>query len=822
VTNEHDPLAGLSRRELRELRARLDQAERAADAAEAAAPGGFYDGAPIEPGTEEARGSDAWSGGGAAGAESDASAAGATGAWTAGGAAGAGSSESAAGAASPRPQVAAHPGASAPEPATRPANTWDLPTEALTVQHHDDAPASSARPAGAPGAYGSSTPADATRVMPTYPDSAATVAMPVASPDHTRTEAMPFVDLPASQAAPQDPFPTAQPAPQDPYASAPTPPLGTAAPAGAPATAAGGAGDGSGNPPGGDDMAEKPRKSRRARNITLIVLLVLIVCVGWLGVRALMVKNDLQAAQRVVSHVQQEPDSLDAALPVLGDYAGSAASVRWDPIWRAAEFVPWAGANLKGVRLAAESLDVAANDLAVPALEAMRTESETPILQRVLPILDEVQPRITSLADKIHDVAGSSSLIGPVRSGVDMVDKVMQQAGPAIGVAPGLLGADGEKNYLLVFMNNAESVGLAGSAASQTLINVNEGAIEIAAQAGSGDFNELGGAVDVEVPQSALDLYTSYLVDHVNTTPSRPDFPTMAALDRAFWNRDIGDQQIDGVVGIDPIALSYILDATGPITIEETGDTLTSANAVQLLLSDVYSRWSDYESQDMADAFFAGVATKVFDKIATGDFDMLTMVSSLGRGIDQGSLLFHSFDEETQNYIAEERVSGILPETNEEESVVGVYFRDESTSKISYYMKSNIDVMQTCTDGGATFDVSTTLHLDLPTFDGLPDYVRPQNQAFPGLSRTAVYVYGPAGTTLDSVEIEGRQVEIKNQEIDDLGRPVAFVWAYLGPTEMATVNATFSGDGDFGPAAVWSTPMVNASTGTVTPCGATE
>src|SRR5690606_31091187 len=126
----------------------------------------------------------------------------------------------------------------------------------------------------------------------------------------------------------------------------------------------------------------------------------------------------------------------------------------------------------------------------------------------------------------------------------------------------------------------------------------------------------------------------------------------------------------------------------------------------------------------------------------------------LGRGIGQGSLLFHSFDEDTQSYIADERVSGVLPQDNDDESVVGVYFRDESTSKISYYMKSNIDVTQTCTDGGASFAVDTTLHMDIPTFDGLPDYVRPQNDAFPGVSRTAVYVYGPPGTKLDSVEIE--------------------------------------------------------------------
>ena len=748
MNEEHDPLAGLSRRELRELRARLDQAEQAADAADAAASAASQ-GAAVPPVTRA-------------------------------------------------PQHSGTP-------------DWDVPTEAMPIH----------KPAGVDPV--------ATVANPTFPDNATRI-MPLA--DDTRTEAMPFgslaEDVPRQTPA-HDPYAAMREAQaaalaaraesfggaQDPFAA-----VNTTPPLGAPLPGTGMAGGGSGTTDGGDDMAsaDKPRKSHRARNITLIVLLVLLVCVAWLGVRVVMVKNSLQSAQRVVTHVQQDPDSIDAALPVLGDYAGSAASVKWDPIWRVSEFIPWAGVNLKGVRLAAESLDVASNDLAVPALEAMHSDSDTPILQRVLPILTDVQPKITSLADKIHKVADSSSLVGPVRDGVDTVDKVMQQAGPAIGVAPGLLGADGEKNYLLVFMNNAESVGLAGSAASQTLVNVNDGKIEITAQAGSGQFDEKGGPVDVKVDQSALDLYTNYLVDHVNTTASRPDFPTMAALDRAFWNRDIGDQKIDGVVGMDPIALSYILDATGPINIEETGDTLTSANAVQLLLSDVYARWNSYEDPEIVDSFFAGVASKVFDKIATGDFDMITMVSSLGRGIDQGSLLFHSFDDETQSYIQHERVSGILPTSNDEESVVGVYFRDESTSKIDYYMKSNIDVTQACTEAGASFDVTTTLHMDVPTFAGLPDYVKPQNPAFLGVSRTAVYVYGPPGTTLDSVEVEGRQVEIQSQDIDDLGRPVAFVWAYLGPTEQATVHATFSGKGDFGPAAVWSTPMVNASTGTVTPC----
>ncbi|MGO1255960.1 MAG: DUF4012 domain-containing protein [Microbacterium gubbeenense] len=606
---------------------------------------------------------------------------------------------------------------------------------------------------------------------------------------------------------------------------APTPAMGVPAqasgpavpPQGPPASHSGSGSDG--------DQPKKRWTKRHTKRTIVIAIIVLVLCGLWLGIRALMVKGDLEAAQRIVTHVQEEPDSLRGAMPVLGDYAGSAASVRWDPVWRVAEIIPWAGANLKGVRLASESLDVAVNDLAVPAFDAMDSGGDESVLQKILPVLEDAQPRVEKLAEGLDGVAQSGSLIGPVRSGVDLVNGIMQSAAPAIGVAPGLLGAEGEKNYLLVFMNNAESVGLAGSAASQTLVHVDNGNLEITAQAGSGEFNEEGGPVDVEVPQSALDLYSSFLVDHVNTTPSRPDFPTMASLNKAFWNRDIGDQQIDGVVALDPIALSYILDATGPITItspDGTVDTLTSDNAVQLLLSEVYARWNSYEAPELVDAFFAGVAAQVFDKIATADFNMMGMVSSLGRGIDQGSILFHSFDDETQDFIADERVSGILPTDNEETSTVGVYFRDESASKIDYYMRSNIDVTQTCTDGSTSFDVATTLHLDIDqgVADALPDYVKSGTPGW-GSSRfrTAVYVYGPPGTTLDEVTVEGREVEIKSQDIDDLGRPVAFVWTYLAPTELATVNATFSGDGDFGPAALWSTPMVNATTGTVAACG---
>ncbi|WOF22317.1 DUF4012 domain-containing protein [Microbacterium betulae] len=567
----------------------------------------------------------------------------------------------------------------------------------------------------------------------------------------------------------------------------------------------------------GGDGEGKASRRRRIRLGVIIGVAVLVVAGLWLGARVLIVKGELESAQRVVNHIQ-DGGTLEVSVPILGEHAAAAASVAVDPVWRVAEFIPWAGDNLRGVRLAAEALDVVSNDVGVPALEEMSKDTDESIIARILPLLEGSTDDVVRIADGIEGVKDSGSLIAPVQTGVNLVDTVMQLAAPAFEYGPELLGANGERNYLLVFQNNAESVGLGGSAASQTLLNANAGNLAIANQASSADFQE-GVPVDVDVDQSALDLYNNYLVDHINTSASRPDFPTMAAITSAFWQRDIADDTIDGVAGIDPVALGYILEATGPITLD-TGDVMTSDNAAQLLLSDVYGRWNSYENPDVVDEFFASVAEQVFAKVSTGDFDIQSMLWAVQHGIEGGNILFYSAHDEVQSQIAAERVSGILPKDNEESTTVGVFFRDESASKIDYYMKSNIDVVETCSESSTQVAVTTTLHLDLDqaSADALPDYVK---SATWGSSqfRTQVYVYGPPGTTVDSVEVDGRQVSLQRDDVVDLDRPVAWFETYLAPSELATVTATFSGEGDFGPLALRSTPMVQATTGAITECG---
>lgn len=554
--------------------------------------------------------------------------------------------------------------------------------------------------------------------------------------------------------------------------------------------------------------ASAPRKRRRVIGIVIAaVLAIAVLAVCWLVFRALTVKSELEASQRIVAEVQNGDAEIAAALPELGEHASAAAGAAGDPVWRLAEVIPGAGDNLRGVRLAAESLDLLANDLGQPLFAAFEGDSDRGLIAVALPLFETAAPDVTRLADGLDEVR-EGALLDPVRAGVEQVGDVMSAMAPTLSMLPDVLGANGERHHLLVFQNNAESVGLGGSAASQTLIRADGGELEMVHQANSDQYKN-GTAVDVEVPESATDLYTRYLVDHINTSASRPDFPTMAEIVTAWWQRDIRDDQIDGVLSADPLALARMLSATGPIELS-TGDVLTEDNAVDLLLREAYERWGTQETKFGADAFFASVAEQVFSKIASGDFDAQKMIVALGESIETGSLLFYSADDEVQQIVEPLKVSGILPATNDEQTTVGVYFRDESGSKIDYYMDSAVAVAASCADGRRSFDVSAQLHLDISPEEAaqLPPYVRSQNWGIERF-RTQVDVYGPPGTSVESTAVDGRQVELRSDNVDDLGRPVASFWTYLSPGESAEVTATFSGDdGDYGALDVRTTPMI--------------
>ena len=148
----------------------------------------------------------------------------------------------------------------------------------------------------------------------------------------------------------------------------------------------------------GIDEPRSGRQRRRRRIWTVVILIVIafLVAVCWVGLRAITVKNGLVESQDLIAEIQGGGDVNDV-LPELSESAASAGAAASDPVWWVMEWVPVVGDNLRGVRLAAQSLDALVNGVALPVMGD--EDSKGSITERLLDATDDQAQHVTELAD---------------------------------------------------------------------------------------------------------------------------------------------------------------------------------------------------------------------------------------------------------------------------------------------------------------------------------------------------------------------------------------------------------------------------------------
>jgi hypothetical protein len=294
-----------------------------------------------------------------------------------------------------------------------------------------------------------------------------------------------------------------------------------------------------------------------------------------------------------------------------------------------------------------------------------------------------------------------------------------------------------------------------------------------------------------------------------------PQFPRTAELLAARWQQRF-DERVDGVLSVDPVALSYLLEATGPVKVD--GVTLSSANAVDQLLNRTYLRLPDPERQDV---FFRDAARTVFDAVASGTGSPQQLIEALAHAARDGRLLVHSFDRAEQRALEGTRVSGALPSGVSGRPQVGVYLNDATGSKMSYYLDYTAGVTSTsCShdrqhlSGHAMIGSrAPTDAASLPTsITGGAAYGIPA-----GSQMVATDVYGPVGGTLVDFVLDGRKLSPPLHDYQ--GRPVVSLALFLDPgQELDLTWAMTTGPGQTGDIDVRVTPGVRtASPSSVTP-----
>nr|BFE44741.1 hypothetical protein GCM10017547_26340 [Pseudarthrobacter oxydans] len=374
----------------------------------------------------------------------------------------------------------------------------------------------------------------------------------------------------------------------------------------------------------------------------------------------------------------------------------------------------------------------------------------------------------------------------------------LNSAADAANVAPAMLGADGPKSYLLMIQNNAEARASGGIPGALAILTLNQGKLSLDAQSSAGDLGIMSPALPVD--QEQQQIYTSRLGKYMQDVNLTPDFPTAATTAQAMWEAKTG-HRVDGVISIDPVVLSYMIQATGPIAVkgpelalvQATGlpTELTGTNVVPTLLSDVYAKIKQPKLQD---AYFAGVAKEVFSALSTGKGEAKGLIAGLTRGTGEGRVLLWSAKASEQSVISKYPVSGSITGPSVAPAQFGVYFNDGTGAKMDYYVKRTVQLIKECPkDGyeGTTVRVTSTNTAPSDAATSLPPYVTGDGVfgVPPGSIQTNIVAYGPAQAHVETTRLDGQKTEFAPYFHGN--RPVGVLAIRLAPGESRTVDFTF-------------------------------
>ncbi|MFP7834838.1 DUF4012 domain-containing protein [Marisediminicola sp. LYQ134] len=543
-----------------------------------------------------------------------------------------------------------------------------------------------------------------------------------------------------------------------------------------------------------------------------------------------MARDELERAVTLVDAMQGQivagaTDEAQQTFTEFSDRAATSASLTSDPIWRGFELLPWLGPNLTAVREIAGVVDDVSRDAIAPLIDvAGRIDVEDfkptdgavdvqPLIE-ARPAVAEANAALQAAQTRVESI-DSSATIGAVTGATSELRGVVAEAAETIDVLdravqllPAVLGAEGPRNYLLLFANSAETRTTGGNPGALALLATDNGRIQLAQQASSSDFPTYPDPV-LPLPTETLGLYgdaTGRFMQSVNLTPY---FPLTGQLAQEMWRLEFGTE-VEGVISIDPVTLSYLLTATGPVTLP-TGDVLTSENVVQTLLVDAYARYPAPADQD---AFFAGAAATVFNTVASGDFDPAALVTALGQAGDERRIYIWSSNEAEQDVLSGSTLQGTLPVSTDDTLRFGAYLNDGTGSKMGAYLDVALAEGQaTCrADERPVHRVQMTLTNTAPAdaATSLPSYVTGGGVygVAPGNNRTVVSVYAPPDMENNGFARDGETIPY--QPAINMGYPVSLIPVELAPGESTVLQFDWLGAAPFeGETVIEITPLIH-------------
>ncbi|MGE2728587.1 DUF4012 domain-containing protein [Mycolicibacterium vaccae] len=561
---------------------------------------------------------------------------------------------------------------------------------------------------------------------------------------------------------------------------------------------------------------------------TAILAVVVVGFACWVAVGAVQAKSNLELARDSAQEAKEAlldgdtaaaSESADVALNSAQDARDATHSVAWNVV----AALPWLGSPFKAGQQVTEVVLGLASDVLRPAADVGLTISPERLYQdgKVdVDLLRSQEAQLTELsasAKRLNSDAGAItdpryvSLLADARtqlqSQISGVTSLIENVAVAARLAPPMMGADGPRNYFMGFQTNAELRGTGGLLGGFGVLKFDNGVPSVNTLAPNTDMTGAVAPIDLGLEYDQQYAFAEPFTDFRNSNLS-PHFPYAAQIWKTMWTERTG-QEVDGVIALDPVTLSYILGAVGPITMPD-GEVVSKDNVVELTESTAYLRFPT--DQTARKEYLQDIANAVVKKMTAPVKSPRLLLDALGRAVSERRLAVWSDVPEEQEVLEETQLAHILP--GDEAPYAGVVINNLGGNKVDYYLKTQIEyAADACRGPTRASTVNVKLTNTVPD-EPLPDYVAAAAGLSPelliqvprGTNVASVRLFATKGANLSSAILNGERVPaILNTE---RGHPVFEVQVIVPPGQSADISFQLSEPNVPGKPRVPSPPLV--------------
>ena len=367
----------------------------------------------------------------------------------------------------------------------------------------------------------------------------------------------------------------------------------------------------------------------------------------------------------------------------------------------------------------------------------------------------------------------SGWLVGPAHDAVREIGEDTARAAElstdlsgVLRAAPGLLGGDGERRYLVAFINPAEARGLGGFLGNYALLTADDGRVTMSDFGRSDDFmaaTAARGEVGIQEPAAYLERYAHYGVGGGSEpTPEwwwqqitvSPDMPSAAQAIADFYEGSTGTA-LDGVMAIAPQGIAAAMAATGPVEVPSIDRTITADSVSQFVMYDQYLLIAAQPPTLRTDALEL-IARTTFDRLL--DLGSLTRdtLRPMGDAVARRHVMVWAADVGEQDALSAAGIGGEFSSPRGSASAaVALMNQNGGPNKLDAYLQRSISYDAVVDDRTGTFTATTTVLLEnqVPSLDFEPQVVGNAKDEPNGTNRTTVSFY--SDTPIETATIDG-------------------------------------------------------------------